>query len=68
MAGGQNEAVPVDPGGIRRIVPQKAVPQYIRHRRRPQRQARMAGLRLFDGVDRQKPQCIDTKLIRLIHE
>ena len=41
VPGGENEPVPVDPLGIRRIMLQEAVPQHISHWRRTERQPRM---------------------------
>ena len=55
----ENEAVPIGPEGIARVVLEEVVPQHVRHRRRPQRHSRMTGVRLLDGVDRERANGVD---------
>ncbi len=50
VAGRENEAVAIGPGRLGGVVFQKLREQHRRHVGRAHRQARMAGLRLLDGI------------------
>jgi hypothetical protein len=64
VPGGQNEAVPVGPERIGRIVPQISRPEGEGRGGRPHRHAGVAGFRLFDGVRRQKTDRVDALLFQ----
>ena len=59
MATRKDEAVAVRPLRILRIVVHVVRPEFIRHRRRAERQARMARVRLLDGIRRQHADRVD---------
>ena len=63
MAGGKNEAIAIGPYGIRRIVLQVSLPQFVNDRRKTHRSARMPRICLLHGVDRKGPDGIDGKLV-----
>ena len=65
VAGAQHEAVAVGPVGMGRRVAQEAGPQHVGHRRRAHRGARVAGVRLLDGVDRERPDRVDRRAGRV---
>jgi hypothetical protein len=62
----QDEAVTVDPLRIRRIVLHQLVVEQVGDRRAAKRGAGMAGLRLFNGVNGEKPEGVDGKLIEFV--
>ena len=54
--------------GSRGIVTQVALPQHVGHRRRAERQARVARVGLLHGVDRERADRVDAELVeRLLH-
>ena len=65
VAGAQHEAVAVGPVGLGRGMAQEARPQHVRHRRRAHRGARVPGVRLLDGVDRERPDRVDGELVEV---
>lgn len=69
MARGKNEAVAIWPCGIGGVIPQVPLPQFIRHGRQTHRRARVAGICLLHGVNRQRAYGIDAQQveIRLTH-
>ena len=62
---GQHKAVPIGPGGLGRIVLQKARPEHIRHRRGPHGHPRMAGVGFLDAINGKKADGVDAKLVEL---
>ena len=64
MAGRQDETVAVWPVWITRVVPERSVPERIRHGRRPHRQPRMARVGLLHHVHRQKAERVDAQFIQ----
>ena len=66
VPGRQHEPVAAGPVRVRRVVPQVARPQDVRHRRRAHRQAGMARLRLLDGVDRERADGVDPELVDVV--
>src|SRR5208282_5028195 len=63
MPGGQHKTIAIGPFWVGGIVPKMARPQDVRHRRRAQRRPRMSRVRFLDGVDRQRPDRVDAKLV-----
>jgi len=59
---GEDEAVAVGPDGVLRIVLQHPVPDRVDQRRQRHRRARMAGLRLLHGIDRERAYRVDRQL------
>jgi hypothetical protein len=64
VAGGEHEAVPVEPVGARRVVLQEAAPELVGHGRRPHGHAGVAAVGLLDGVHRQEAQRVDAELVQ----
>lgn len=64
MAGGQDEAVAVEPVGVLRVVPHDLVVEDVSHGRATHGKPRVTRIRLLDGVDRQEPDRVD----RLLHQ
>ena len=60
MAGRKDETIAIRPGRILRIMFKKTAPEGVRHRRSPHRHPRMSGVGLFDHIDRQKTNRINT--------
>ena len=65
VAGGQHEPVAIGPVGAGRRVAQEPRPQDVGHRRGAHRGARMPGIRLLDGVDREGPDRVDRQLVEV---
>ena len=65
VAGGQHEPVAVGPVGVRGGVAQEPRPHHIRHRRGAHRGAGVPGVRLLDGVDRERPDGVDGELVEV---
>ena len=65
VPGAQHEAVAVRPVRMRRGVAQEAGPQDVGHRRGAHRGTRVAGVRLLDGVDRERPDRVDGELVEV---
>ena len=65
VAVGQHEAVAIGPDWVLRIEAQDLVPNRVDQRRQRHRRAGMTGVRLLDGVDRQRADRIDRELVEL---
>src|SRR5436309_14486964 len=63
VTGTQEEAVAVRPTGILRVVAQEASPEQISQRRAAQRQASVPRLGLLHGVNRERANRVDAKLV-----
>ena len=63
MTRGQEKPIAIFPFGIARVVPHELCPKRVSHRRGPQRQTRMSGLRFLDCINSQRANCVDAKLI-----
>ncbi len=63
MAGRQDKPVAIGPLRILRRVPQEAGPQRVDHRGQPHRRSSMPRLRLLHGVDGERADRIDGRLI-----
>src|SRR6266540_2388400 len=59
----QDEPVAVGPVGVRRVVPQMALPQHVRERRQRHRGARMARLRLLHRIHRERADGVYAELL-----
>jgi hypothetical protein len=66
VAVGQHEAVAIGPDRVLRIEAQDLVPDRVDQRRQRHRRAGMTGLRLLDGLDRERADRIDRELIELL--
>ena len=65
VPGRQHEPVTVGPVRMRRRVAQEPRPQDVRHRGRAHRRPWMAGVRLLDAVDRQRPDRVDGEAVEV---
>ena len=65
VAGGQHEPVAIGPVGARRRVAQEPRPDHVGHRRGAHRRARVPGIGLLDGVDRERPDGVDGELVEV---
>ena len=63
VPGGEHESVAVGPRRVARVVLQVPLPEDVRHRRRAERKARMSGVRLLHGVDRERANRVHAELI-----
>ena len=63
VAGRQHEAIPVEPLGILGVVLQHPIPKGVGHGRSAHRQARVAGIRFIDRVDRQEANAVDAERV-----
>ncbi len=63
VPGAQHEAVAIRPIGPGRSMAEKPRPQDVGHRSRTHWGARVARVRLLDGVDRQRPDGVDGELV-----
>jgi len=64
MAGGEHEAVAVEPGGVLRVEAEELVEQDVSQRRAAHGEAWVPGLRLLHGVHGQEPD----RVHRLLHQ
>ena len=64
VAGGEDEAVAVEPGRVLRVEAEELIEQDVAQRRAPHGEARVARLRLLHGVHCQEPD----RVHRLLHQ
>jgi hypothetical protein len=64
MAGGEHEAIAVEPGGVLRVEAEELVEQDVSQRRAAHGEAWMARMRLLHGVHGQEPDSVH----RLLHQ
>ncbi len=65
VAGGEHEAVAVGPVRARRAVPHRPQEQRVADRRGAEREARVARVGLLHGVDRERADRVDGKLVEI---
>jgi len=65
VAGGENEAVTVEPVGVLGVVAHDLVVEDVAHGRAAHGEARVTGVGLLDGVDGQEPDRVDRLLEQL---
>ena len=65
VPGAQHEAVSIRPVGVGRGVAEEARPQHVGHRCGAHRGAGMPGVRLLDGVDRERPDRVDREPVEI---
>ena len=67
MARGEHEAVAVRPDRVGGVEAQEALPERVGDRGQRHRRPRVAGVRLLDRVDRQRPDRVDAELVDVGH-